>query len=133
MLVTQYMDGVRQAALELMEESLGAEDVERQLDNLSAQDADVSAIVKVLPVRTMADGFYDFASYILWIRSMIGSNVEMQLKADEAEGLCAIESAWNEFERDHPSCPQCGKRQYSSTATRCRNGRCGMEFRKKKS
>jgi hypothetical protein len=124
------MDGVRQAALELMVESLDAEDVERQLDNLRAQDADEETLAKVMPMRTMADGFYDFASYILWIRGLIDSNVEIPIMADEAEGLRALEAARQEFERSHPACPQCGTRQYSSTAMRCRKSRCGMDFRK---
>lgn len=132
MIVTQCMDGVRQAALELMVESLGAADVERRLDDLCAQDADEDTLAKVIPVWTMADGFYDFASYILWMRSMIDSGVEMSVLADEAEGMRAVHAAIQEFERDHPPCPQCGKRQLSSTAIRCRNGRCGMDFRKKR-
>jgi len=131
-IVTHCMDGVRQAALELMKESLGAADVERQLDNLCAQDADEATLAKVIPVRTMADGFYSYAAHILWMRKMIASNVEISVLADEAEGLCAIEDAVHEFERDHPPCPKCGKRQYSSTAMRCRNGRCGMDFRKQR-
>ena len=132
MIVTQYMDGVRQAALELMKESLGAEDTERQLDNLCAQDADEATLAKVIPVRTMADGFYDFASYLLWVRGILDANVEMSIAADEAEGLRALEAARQQFERDHPACLQCGRRQYSSTAMRCRNGRCGAEFGKKR-
>lgn len=132
MIVTQSMDGVRQAALELMKESLGAEDVERQIDNLRAQDADEATLAKVMPVRTMADGFYDFARHIMWIRQMINSGVEISIMADEAEGLCALEAARQEFERQHPACPQCGTRQYSSTAMRCRKGRCGLEFGKKR-
>jgi len=131
-IVTQSMDGIRQAALELMEESLGAEDVERQLDNLCAQDADEATLEKVIPVRTMADGFYEFASYLLWVRGILDANVEMSITADDAEGLRALEAARQQFERDHPACPQCGTRQYSSTEMRCRKGRCGMEFQKKR-
>src|SRR5579864_6689485 len=104
------MDGVRQAALELMKESLGAADVERQLDSLCAQDADEATLAKVIPVRTMADGFYSFAAHIFWMRKMIDSNVQITVLSDEAEGLCAIEAARQEFERDHPPCPKCGKR-----------------------
>jgi hypothetical protein len=132
LIVTQYMDGVRQAALELMKEPLGAEDLERQLASLRAQDADDSAMAKLMPVRTMADGFYDFATHAMWLRGMIESKVEVSILADEAEGLRAVEAAMHDFDRDHPACPQCGKRQYSSTAMRCRNGRCGLEFRKKR-
>jgi hypothetical protein len=80
----------------------------------------------------MADGFYDFASYLLWVRGILDANVEMSITADDAEGLRALEAARQQFERDHPACPQCGTRQYSSTEMRCRKGRCGMEFQKKR-
>jgi hypothetical protein len=124
------MNGVRQAALELMVESLRAKDVERVLDNLRAQDADETTLSKALPVRALPDGYYDFAVYILWLRSMRDSGAGMTIYADEAEGLRAIEEARQEFERDHPACPQCHTRQYSSTAIGCRNSRCGMKFRR---
>jgi hypothetical protein len=129
-IVTQDMNGVRQAALELMVESLGAKDVERVLSNLRAQDADEFTLAKALPVRDLPDAYYDFASYILWLRSMRNSGVEVSILADEAEGLLAIEDARQEFELSHPACSQCRTRQYSSTAIRCRNSMCGMEFRK---
>lgn len=132
MLVTQNFDAVRQAALELMKESLKAEDIERQIENLLLHDAGESDLAKIVPVRTMADGFYDFATYILWLRGMIDADVEISVLADEAEGLRAIEAARQEFERDHPECPQCGRRQDSSTPIRCRNIRCRMEFTKRR-
>jgi hypothetical protein len=131
MVVTQNMDGVRQAALELMVESLKAKDVERVLDNLRQQDADEVTLAKALPVRSLPDGYYDFASYILWLRSMRDSGSEMTIYADEAEGLRAIEEARQEFESKHPACPQCRTRQYSGTAIRCRNSGCGLEFKKR--
>src|SRR5438270_4878541 len=37
-IVTQDMNGIRQAALELLEESLGADDLARQIENLSAEE-----------------------------------------------------------------------------------------------
>jgi NADH pyrophosphatase NudC (nudix superfamily) len=132
MIVTQSMESVRQAAYELMVESLKEQDVDRQIDNLLLQDADVSTLAKVLPVRTMADGFYPCAVYFLKLRQMLDSGIAFSILADDAEGLCAVEAARQDFERDHPACPQCGKRQYSSTPIRCRSIRCGMEFGKKR-
>ena len=128
MIVTQYIEGVRQAVLELMVESLGAEDVERQLDNLRAQDADESTLAKVVPVRTMAEGFYDFAAYLMWMRGKIDAGVGISILADEADGLSAFEAARQEFERGHPPCPQCSARQYSATAMFCR--KCHLDLRK---
>jgi NADH pyrophosphatase NudC (nudix superfamily) len=133
MIVTQHMNGIRQAALELMVESLGADDTARQIESIMADDdlmAYAVSLAKTVPVRTVADGFYDYAAYLFWIRSMIDADVELTVLAEEAEGLRALAVAQQEFERDHPGCPQCGARQYSSTAMRCRS--CRMEFRKKR-
>jgi hypothetical protein len=127
------MDGIRQAALELLEESLGADDLARQIENLSAEEDLMTyavALAKTVPVRSVAAGFYDYAAYLFWIRSMIDADVELTILAEEAEGLRALAIAQREFERDHPACPQCGARQSSSTPIRCRG--CRMEFKKRR-
>lgn len=133
MLVTQDMNGVRQAALEMMNESLRADDLARQIQGLMSDDdlaAYAVSLAKTVPVRSVASGFYDYAAYLFWMRSMIDANVEITVLADEAEGLRAIEAARQEFERDHPACPQCGARQDSSTRIKCRS--CRMEFKKRR-
>lgn len=133
MIVTQDMDCVRQAALELMVESLEADNCARQIQSImSEQDlmAYAVSLAKMVPLRTVAAGFYDYASYLFWVRSMMDVNVDIQILAEEAEGLRAIEAARYDFERDHPPCPQCGARQYSSTPIKCRS--CRMEFKKKR-
>lgn len=116
-----------------MNESLGADDLARQIESLSAEEdlmAYAVALAKTVPVRSVASGFYDYAAYLFWIRSMIDADVELTILAEEAEGLRALAAAQQEFERDHPECPQCGARQHSSTAIRCRV--CRMEFKKRK-
>jgi len=133
MIVTQNTEGIRQAALELMEESLGADDLARQIESLSAEEdlmAYAVSLAKTVPVRSVASGFYDYAAYLFWIRSMIDADVELTILAEEAEGLRALAAAQQEFERDHPACPQCGARQQSSTPIRCRV--CRMEFKKRR-
>jgi|SRR5882672_2991104 len=128
MVVTQDIVGIRQAALDLMEESLRAEDVQRVLDNLGLQNASDSTIAKALPVRKLPAAYYDFATYLMWMRGVIDSNVNISVMADEADGLRAIQSARYEFERNHPACPRCDARQYSSTPMMCR--KCGLDFKK---
>jgi hypothetical protein len=127
-IVHQDMESVRQAALELMVESLKREDTERQIGNLHAQEAGPEMLMKVAPALTLAHGFYEYASYLMWLRGMIEADVELPIYADEAEGLVAIQAARQEFERSHPGCPQCGVRQYSTTPILCR--KCGMNFKK---
>lgn len=131
MQVTQDMDGVRHAALELMVESLRAEDVDRVVENLIAQDADPETLAKALPRRSLPNAYYDYAAYIMWLRSMRDADVDMEILADEAEGLRAIESAWQQYERDHPPCPQCGTRQLSRNALSCRKN-CGAKFERRR-
>jgi hypothetical protein len=133
MIVTQHMNGIRQAALELMVESLGADDLARQIESIMSGDdlmAYAVSIAKTVPVRTMADGFYDYAAYLFWIRSMIDADVDITILAEEAEGLRALAAAQHEFERDHPACPQCGERQSSRTPIKCRS--CRLEFKKRR-
>ena len=133
MIVTQDINAVREAAVELMKESLKEGDIERQIENVLLHGgAEESTLAKLMPVRTVADGFYNFATYLMWLRGMMDSGVEIVLTADEAEGLCAIEAARQEFERDHPACPQCGLRQYSRFAMSCRSSACGAKFEKKR-
>jgi hypothetical protein len=128
LIVSQDIDGVRAAALELMVESLREEDTDRVVANLLAQNASPETLAKAMPRRTLADAYYSYAHYIMWLRSMRVSEVQIDLLADEAEGLRAIETARQEFERDHPGCPRCSTRQYSRSPIKCR--KCGMDFTK---
>jgi hypothetical protein len=130
MTVTQDMDGVREAAVELMVESLKQEDVDRVVENLILHDAEPETLAKAVPRRSLSAAYYEWATYLMWIRGMRDSGVEMEILADEAEGLRAIEAARQEFERDYPGCPQCGTRQYSRFAMSCRKSACGAKFEK---
>ncbi|MFL6310578.1 MAG: hypothetical protein ACJ71W_00605 [Terriglobales bacterium] len=133
MIVTQDMNGIRRAALELMVESLGADDLARQIESIMSGDdlmAYAVSLAKTVPVRTVAEGFYDYAAYLFWIRSMIDADVDITVLAEEAEGLRALASAQQQFERDHPACPQCGAQQYSTTPIKCRS--CRLEFKKRR-
>jgi hypothetical protein len=129
--VTQDIDEVRQAALELMVESLKAEDVERQINNVLLDDDGLAALAKLMPRRSLTDAYYVYAEYLMWLRAMRDADVDVEILADEAEGLRAIEAARQEYEREHPACPECGTRQYSRFAVSCRISRCGAKFEKR--
>jgi hypothetical protein len=128
LIVTTDIPGIRQAALELLVESLREEDVERQLDSLREQDAAPEILAKLAPRRTLADAYYEYAAYILWLRGKRADGIDIEVLADEAEGLSTIEDALREYDRAHPCCPRCGFRQYSATTMLCR--KCGLNFRK---
>jgi hypothetical protein len=129
-IVSQDMESVRQAALELMVESLKEEDTGRQLGSLLQQESEVApeTLIKIVPARKLASGFYEFAAYLMWLRGMNEADVELTIFADEAEGLLALRAARQDFEQSHPACPRCSVRQYSSTPIVCR--KCGMNFKK---
>jgi hypothetical protein len=127
-IVSRDTESIRQAALELMVESLKREDTERQLGALHDQDAGPEMLLKIVPARKLANGFYDYAAYLMWLRGMIEADVKLPILADEAEGLVAIRVARQEYEQAHPACPGCGARQYSTKPIHCR--KCGMNFKK---
>jgi hypothetical protein len=132
LIVSEDTASVRQACIELFEESLHEDDTNRALENLVAQEADPETLKKALPVRTLVNAFYEYAAYLMWLRGMLSSDVELEILADEAEGLRTLEAARQEFERAHPACPQCRFRQYSTAPMTCRNRACRMDFRKKR-
>jgi hypothetical protein len=118
---------IKGAALELMVESLEEEATERRLRGLLNYHVDLEGLAKAARARSLAAGYYDAANYLMWLRGMIESGVDLELNADEAEGLSFIASARYEFERDHPACPQCGTRQCSTRPIMCR--KCKLNFR----
>jgi len=128
LIVTADIPGTRQAALELLVESLHQEDVERQISSLREQDAEPDVLAKLAPKRTLADAYYEYARYLLWLRGKRADGIEIEVLADEAEGLGAIEDALREYDRAHPGCPRCAARQYSASPMLCR--KCGLNFRK---
>ena len=111
-LVSQDVEGIRMAALEIFEESMNSADLERRLSRLGPDDPQV---LKLLPQRDLADGYYDWALYLLWLKSKMNAGVEFEmLYADEAEGLSALSLAMQDFEKKHPRCACCGERGHSA-------------------
>jgi hypothetical protein len=100
--------GLRTAAGEMYIESFLRKELDEVLESCTREGA-IEAIAKIIPRRTVAHGYYQWVSYLLWLRSVSalpGSGLE--LMADEAEGLLVVADAEREFRRDHPSCYKCG-------------------------
>jgi hypothetical protein len=122
---------IKTAAHELMVESLKQEATEKRISCLLDEDlsnVDFSVVVKAITARSLPAGYYDAATYLMWLRGILESGVALPVLADEAEGLSHIEAARCEFECGHPPCPRCGKRQFSTTVVICRN--CKLNFKK---
>lgn len=109
--VAQDGAGIRRAALEMLEHALSARAVERQLSNVDADD--FLQIEKIVPRRTLPDGYYDWAAYLFFLRRKMNDGIQYELKADEAEGLTAISLAVQDFEAKFPRCANCGERGHS--------------------
>jgi hypothetical protein len=105
--------------------------VDRQINNVLLDEDGLAALAKLMPRRSLTDAYYVYAEYLMWLRAMRDADVDVEILADEAEGLRAIEAARQEYEREHPACPECGVRQYSRFAMSCRISRCGAKFEKR--
>lgn len=109
-LVAQDVEGIRAAALEIFEQSIGTERLERQLSRLPSDDPQRE---KLLPASKLSEGYYDWVLYLLWLRNKLAAGIEFkEIMADEAEGLTAIALALQDFEREHPRCCHCGERGF---------------------
>ncbi|HET7872317.1 MAG TPA: hypothetical protein VFL42_07375 [Terriglobales bacterium] len=104
MLVVQDIDGIQQAALELLSASLNQKNVEMRLR--MTQSDDLEKIAKLVPSTQLSPGYHEWALYLFWLESV-------QLDpdfADEMDGLLALRRARHHFEEENPVCSGCGKR-----------------------
>ncbi len=138
--IAHDLQGVRRAALELMEEALTAEEREAMLDRGWAsawESPDPAAAVELIVSgspqleRKLPAGYYEWAAYLFWLEQVRQIAPEMPLAADELDGLVMLTHVRAAFEHEHPPCAGCGARQQTRFATRCRA--CGHEFRRRAS
>jgi hypothetical protein len=125
-IVSQDIEGVRMAALELLEGSIEREKNDKRLDAVNPDDFD--QLRKLAPKSKLSPGYQDWALYLFWIERHIGSGISFaDLRADEADGLGALQRARQQFEHEHPPCPACGTRLGNRMLRRC--FACGKELR----
>jgi hypothetical protein len=125
-IVSQDIEGVRMAALELLEDSLESEKNRKRLDSIAPDDLD--QMRKLVPTSKLSPGYQNWALYLFWIERHIGSGISFaDLRADESDGLTALQSARQQFEYQHPPCPGCGVRLGNCMLRTCFS--CGRELR----
>lgn len=121
--VARDFEGLRVAALELMEEEFQGDDrdrlVRRAQDGATNREA---MLAQSAPSRTLSDGYYLRANYLFWLRSL--ELPKASLNAAEESGLRAVAVAFSEFEKSHPGCPHCGMRNEKARIT-CKS--CGKK------
>lgn len=138
--VSRDYRNIRRAALELFEEALIAEELERALDKFIEREAAGGAVanreralesLRPKP-RSLAEGYYVWAAHLfdLELSLQIGFKIGLaDLRATELAGLRIVKSARREFENTHPACGKCGTMN-TIGALRCR--KCGEAFGRKR-
>jgi hypothetical protein len=110
--VAKDFSGLRQAALELMEEARSAPERER-LERLAQQSINTNEILQACAgKRSLADGYYARVGYLIELESFLSMGLQLSFDLDMAElrGMQSIAAARAEFDRAHPPCKGCGVR-----------------------
>jgi hypothetical protein len=122
--VAKDFSGLRQAALELMEEARSAPERER-LERLARGAANSEEILQVMGRnRSLAEGYYARVGYLMELESFLSMGVQLRFDLDMAElrGMQSIAAARAEFDRGHPTCKGCGVRlenEWDKTCNDC--------------
>src|SRR5260370_32177302 len=104
--------GLKQAALELMEEARSAPERER-IEKLAQMSADPGEILRACGgKRSLAEGYYARVGYLMELQSFLSMGVQLSFALDvpELRGMQSIAGARAEFDRAHPPCKGSGGR-----------------------
>jgi hypothetical protein len=130
--VAQDADGLRTAALELLEEAFDAPERAR-IERMAENSGDPESVRAVNPVRTLAHGYYLWLGYVAGeIEQPLEAGVtfrDADLDAGELLGLSVLREARAEFRRKHPPCQGCGTPQRNEWDKMC--GACRSEMAKR--
>ncbi|MGB8887113.1 MAG: hypothetical protein WCC87_10350 [Candidatus Korobacteraceae bacterium] len=125
--------GLKQALLDLFEESLAWSRLQSSLEK--GDERSRESKLRSLPERKLSPGFYRLGEYLLWLERRIQAAGPLlrlcggeSIAGFEAEGLCVLSQARNEFERKHPPCGRCGELQDGRFVLMCWS--CGLEFKR---
>ncbi|SRR5260370_6529407 len=121
--VAKDFSGLKQAALELMEEARSAPERER-IEKLAQMSADPGEILRACGgKRSLAEGYYARVGYLMELQSFLSMGVQLSFALDMAElrGMQSIAGARAEFDRAHPPCKGCGVRLENEWDKTCNN------------
>lgn len=108
MYVERDYQNLRIAAREVFEEGLAWKRVQRRLLLDRVPDR-AEFIEQCMPARNLADGYYAWIDYLLWLSTMHDVVSFRDLTASEAEGIRLVRAARDEFAARHVHCPKCGE------------------------
>lgn len=130
--VSQDLDGLRVAALELMEEALDAPQrkANEQLAEYAADPEQLRAAAA--PKRTLSPGYYLWLGYVAEaIAEPLEAGVafrEADMGVDEVSALLILSEARAKFHLLHPPCNGCGKplrHEWDKTCNDCQRAAAG--------
>ena len=125
--VAKDFSGLKQAALELLEEERSAparERVERQAQGAPNSNEILQTLQASASRRTLAEGYYARVGYLVELESFLRMGVQLSFDLDmtELRGMLSIAAARAEFDRAHPPCRGCGVRlenEWDKTCNDC--------------
>jgi hypothetical protein len=124
--VARDQEGLRMAALALLEEGFVRSRIKGSLQTATDENAD--RIFNSIPKRTLAEGYYARAQFLLGFEEYVDAGLPLStVSMIEADGLIAVKRARREFEYQHPSCGACGALQEGRFNTSCDS--CGVKFK----
>jgi hypothetical protein len=111
--VFQDVEGLRTAALELMEDALDAPQREKNERLAELADGDERLLAAAEPKRSLSPGYYMWLGYVAEaIAEPLEAGIafhDKDLGADEIMTLAILSQARAKFHRMHPPCGGCGK------------------------
>ena len=122
--VASDFSGLKQAALELMEEARSAP-ARKRLEELARGSANPEEILqKIGSNRSLAEGYYARVGYLMELESFLGMGIQLRFDLDmtELRGMLSFAAARAEFDRAHPRCRGCGARlehEWDKTCNEC--------------
>ena len=97
-----------------------------QISPLLAKTPDPEALIrKTVKKRQLAEGYYKWIGYLLWLSRMHDIASFRDLTSAEAHGIEIVRSAGKEFLANHPKCEKCGAMNVKHSF-KCYE--CGVEF-----
>ncbi len=130
--VAKDFGGLKQAALELMEEARSAPERER-LERLTLGAANSNEILQAMGSnRSLAEGYYVRVGYLMELGSFLSMGLQLRFDLDMAElrGMQSIAAARAEFDRAHPPCKGCGKlleNEWDRSCNDCQRAAAGRQ------
>jgi hypothetical protein len=118
--VERDKEGIRLAALEMLNESLHVEERKRTL-RAAEQSADPQQVLAAAAAkREFACGYYAWVAYLFGLETEMQAAIPGTVTAADAVGLLALREARMQFESEHPPC-RCGRRKNNAWDETCGN------------